>query len=98
MCLCFITFCLGSNVLGAALGSIRGLVHDPDHLPIADASVTVQSVTSDYKLTTQTGPAGDFLLDAVPVGEYVIKIERSGFVAQQESVIINSSSSPILHF
>ncbi len=38
--LCFVTLLGCCNVFGAALGSIRGVVHDPDHLPIADASVT----------------------------------------------------------
>jgi hypothetical protein len=94
----FLTALAGCVAFGAALGSIRGVVHDPDHLPIADAIVTVESVTSDYKLATKTGPAGDFLLTAVPVGEYVIKIDRTGFLPQQESITVNSSSSPVLHF
>src|SRR4051794_3724077 len=98
VCLCFIIVLTRCVVFGAALVSLRGVVHDPDHLPIPNANVTVQSITSDYKLTAQTGPDGGFVLAAVPVGEYVIKIEHSGFISQQQSISINSSSSPILHF
>src|SRR5690242_1565580 len=95
---CFVTVLTRSVLLGATLVSVRGVVHDPDHLPIPDASVTLQSITSGYKLAAQTGAAGDFVLAAVPLGEYVIKIEHTGFLSQEQSLAINSSSTPILHF
>jgi hypothetical protein len=88
---CWMTF-------GAVLGSLRGVVHDPDHLPIPNATIVVQSVTSDYELKGETGPSGDFLFTTVPVGEYVIEIQRTGFVTERENVTVNSSSTPILHF
>ncbi len=99
-CLCFsvVVVLLTSVALGAALGSLRGIVHDPDHLPIPNATVTVQSLTSDYKLTAQTGSGGEFQFTAIPAGEYVITVERPGFVTSRKSVIVNSSSAPILHF
>lgn len=98
VCLFLVTVLSRCVVLGATLVSLRGVVHDPDHLPIPNANVTVQSITSDYKLTAQTGPAGDFVLAAVPVGEYVIEIDHAGFIPQRQSITVNSSSSPILHF
>jgi hypothetical protein len=98
VCLCFLTVLTGCVVLGATLVSLRGVVHDPDHLPIPDATVTLQSLTSAYKLTAQTGAAGDFVLAAVPVGEYSIKVEHPGFIPDEQSLAINSSSTPILHF
>src|SRR5437763_614329 len=88
---CWMTF-------GAVLGSLRGVVHDPDHLPIPNATIVVQSVTSDYELKGETGPSGDFLFTTVPVGEYVIEIQRTGFVRERQSITVNSSSTPILHF
>ncbi len=85
-------------VFGAALGSLRGVVHDPAHLPIPNARIVVQSITSDYKLAGETGPNGEFLFSAVPVGEYVITIQHTGFVTERQDVTVNSSSTPVLHF
>ena len=99
-CVCFgfvsvLTSCMS---FGAAVVSLRGVVHDPDHLPIPNAEIALQSVTSDYKLTAQTGPAGDFVLSPVPIGGYVIKVEHHGFISHEQSIAITSSSNPILHF
>ncbi|MGI8958514.1 MAG: TonB-dependent receptor [Bryobacteraceae bacterium] len=91
-------FRLAAWPLVRRLVSLRGVVHDPDHLPIPNAKISVKSITSDYKVTAQTGPAGDFVLAAVPVGEYVIKVEHAGFIPQQQSIVVNSSSISILHF
>ena len=52
------------------LGSIRGIVHDPQHRPIADATVKLQSSTSDWSRAAQTNSDGEFEFDAVPIGEY----------------------------
>jgi hypothetical protein len=97
-CFCFVSVLTSCMTFGATLVSLRGVVHDPDHLPVPNANISVQSITSAYKLTAQTGPAGDFVLTAVPVGEYVIKVEYPGFIPQQQSITVNSSSIPILHF
>ena len=63
VCFGFVSVLSASVIFGAAVVSLRGVVHDPDHLPIPNATVTLQSITSDYKVTAQTGPAGDFVLD-----------------------------------
>ena len=82
----------------ASLGSIRGVVHDPSHLPVSGARVVLQSVTSSYELTSETGAAGDFQFTAVPAGEYLVTVERTGFVSQRQPITITSTSAPILHF
>lgn len=91
---------LGCALLGwgGVAGSIRGVVHDPAHLPVANANVLVKSETSEFELTAQTGADGEFSLDAVPVGEYIMTVQRQGFVAEKVSVVVNSYSTPTLHF
>ena len=37
-------------------GSVQGIVHDPQHRPIPDASVKLKSATSDWTQTAQIGP------------------------------------------
>ena len=51
-------------------GRIQGIVHDPQHRPIAGASVKLQAVTSVWSQTAQSDDNGEFSFTAVPVGDY----------------------------
>ena len=39
-------------------GSLRGVVHDPDHRPVSGARVVLKSASSDYSETLTTDAAG----------------------------------------
>lgn len=95
---CTVVPVIGLPAWCAVVGSIRGVVHDPAHLPVPNASIVVQSARSEFKLTAETGSEGDFLLDAVPIGEYLVTVQRPGFVTDKASVTVNSYSTPTLHF
>ena len=41
-------------------GSVRGIVHDPQHRPVVSVDVTLKSATSSWSQTTQTNPDGSF--------------------------------------
>lgn len=79
-------------------GDIRGIVHDPQHRPIAGVQVTLQSTTSAWSQTVQTDQGGEFHFDAVAVGEYKIAITHPGFRDIAQPLIVTSGSSPVLHF
>src|SRR5579863_4122127 len=79
-------------------GSVRGIVHDPQHRPVTGASVLLKSATSDWSQQTQTDQDGEFAFAAVPVGDYVVTITASGFEKSERSLTIVSDSSPVLHF
>ncbi len=55
-------------------GKIQGIVHDPQHRPLAGASVKLQAVTSDWSQTTQADDNGEFSFTTVPVGDYKITV------------------------
>ena len=61
-------FLLGSMVLGTVFGTVRGIVHDPQHRPLSDATVTLQAKQSAFTQTFQTDAEGQFHFDAVPLG------------------------------
>jgi hypothetical protein len=82
----------------AVFGSIRGIVHDPQHRPIAGADVKLHSATSDFSMTAQTNQDGEFTLNTIPIGEYVIEVSRSGFQTSKQNVTVISDTSPVLHF
>jgi hypothetical protein len=79
-------------------GKVQGIVHDPQHRPVAGASVKLQAVTSDWSQTGQTGNNGDFLFITVPVGDYKITVTQPKFDTAEQAVTVASGSSPILHF
>ncbi len=79
-------------------GSIRGIVHDPQHRPIGDATVKLQSSGSDYSQSAQTNPDGEFSFPAVPFGDYSITVTASGFSAEKQSLTLASDTSSVLHF
>jgi outer membrane cobalamin receptor len=78
-------------------GSIRGIVHDPQHRPIAGADVKLQSTTSDFSLSTQTNQDGEFTFNPVAIGDYTIQVSHAGFADAKQSLTVISESSPILH-
>ena len=92
-------FLLSSSLLHATIfGRIQGIVHDPQHRPVAGASVKLQAITSDWSQTTQTDDNGEFSFTTVPVGDYKITVTQSKFETAEQTVTVASGSSPILHF
>jgi len=91
-------FCLGSAALGTIFGSVRGIVHDPQHRPVSDAKVVLQAEKSNYLQTVQTDAEGQFHFDAVPLGEYAVTVSQTGFAFGQQTIAVLSGTAPILHF
>src|SRR5271167_2335988 len=91
--------CLFSALLQATIfGRIQGIVHDPQHRPVAGASVKLQAITSDWTQTSQTDDNGEFSFTSVAVGDYKISVTQSQFETAEQAVTVASGSSPILHF
>src|SRR6266436_9183607 len=89
---------LSVPALATIFGTVRGIVHDPQHRPITEATVTLKAKTSNYMQTIQTDTEGGFHFDAVPLGEYSVTVSQAGFVTQQQSVMVMSGAARILHF
>src|SRR6202162_3174489 len=78
-------------------GSVRGVVHDPQHRPIPDVQITLKAKDSAFTLTAQTDVNGDFHFDAVPVAEYVISASKADFATEEQAATVLSGTAPILH-
>ena len=87
-----------SAALAIIFGRIQGIVHDPQHRPVAGASVKLQAMTSDWSQTAQSDDNGEFSFPAVPIGDYKITVTRPKFQTSEQTVTVDSGSSPILHF
>src|SRR5579864_1943368 len=82
----------------SVFGTIKAIVHDPQHRPVKGAQVEVQSRTSAFKTSGITNEEGMALLSNVPVGEYDIKIASPGFSGAEQSVTVTSGNVQELHF
>lgn len=83
--------------LATVLAGIRGVVHDPQHRPIPDAHISLQSVDSDFNLTATTHAQGNFALSNVPIGVYRLAVQAPGFSTSTQTITVVSGTATILH-
>src|SRR5260370_17898404 len=89
-------FCAGA-CLATVFGTVRGIVHDPQHRPVSGIQVVLKAKASEFTLSARTDDAGQFHFDAVPLGEYTVAISDANFVADPQSVVVLSGTAPIMH-
>src|SRR5258708_4323088 len=89
---------LAGASLATVFGTVRGIVHDPQHRPVSGVQVILKAKASEFVLNARTDDAGQFHFDAVPLGEYTVAVSDANFVADQQGVAVLSGTAPILHF
>ena len=77
--------------------TLHGIVHDPQHRPIAKAKITIHAADSAFTLNTTTDSEGEFELSHVPIGVYRVEIVAPGFSTVAQPVTLASGTNPILH-
>ncbi|HEY7405734.1 MAG TPA: TonB-dependent receptor [Candidatus Angelobacter sp.] len=85
-------------VFASVFGTVKAIVHDPQHRPVQGAQVEVRSRTSDFKTSAITNEDGIATVLNVPVGQYEVKINTPGFAATEQSAIVSSGNVLELHF
>lgn len=88
---------LGAAGFATVFGTVRGIVHDPQHRPVAGAEVVLKAKTSEYAQRAKTDAEGQFHFDAVPLGEYTVTVSDTAFASAEQSVTVLSGTAPILH-
>jgi hypothetical protein len=86
------------SAAASIFGAVRGIVHDPQHRPVKGAMVMLKSTTSDLSFTASSNADGEFLINAVPLGDYTVSVASPGFVASKEDVSVSSGTEPVVHF
>src|SRR5208283_3281595 len=61
------------------------------------AEVVLQAKGANYARTTQTDASGEFLFDAVPLGDYAISVSKEGFATVEQATTVLSGTAPIFH-
>lgn len=93
-----ILFLIAGAAFATVFGTVRGIVHDPQHRPISNATVMLRAKSSSYAQTTQSDVNGDFHFDAVPLGEYTASVSQANFAPQEQALTVLSGTAPVLHF
>lgn len=89
---------IASTALATIFGSVRGIVHDPQHRPVEGAIVMLKAKSSDWTKSANTNANGEFALNAIPIGEYAISVASPGFAEGLQSVVVTSGTQPVVHF
>ncbi len=86
-----------SAAFGTIYGVVRGIIHDPQHRPLAGAKITLKAGNSFLTFNATSNANGAFTISSVPLGDYVVTVDRSGFGSYQQTVTINSETTVDLH-
>src|SRR5262249_10544396 len=79
-------------------GSVRGIIHDPQHRPVENAMVMIRAKSSDWSATMNSNADGEFEFKSVAVGRYVVTVAGQGFNQTEQDVVVMSGTQPVLHF
>src|SRR5258706_12945119 len=88
----FALLLLASSAAATIFGTIRGAVRDVQGRPVAGASVTLQSQTTQWTRSVTTDANGAFSLAAVPLGSYTLRVHAAGLASSARSLVLNSGA------
>ena len=74
-----ISVCTLPGVAQQTLGSINGTVVDPSGAVVPGATVTATNAAIGVTRSTVSGGSGFYQIFNLPIGNYVVKVERDGF-------------------
>jgi outer membrane receptor protein involved in Fe transport len=86
------------HLYASVFGTVKAIVHDPQHRPVKGAEVVVHSRTSSLQQKGITNEDGVAVVMKVPVGEYDVTIVSPGFTADTQSATVISDGVQELHF
>src|SRR5215471_6867982 len=69
--------------------SLSGLVTDPSGAAVPNVTVNVTNPSTGYVRTVTTDNAGYYAFQNLPIGDYSIRVEASGFNTDTENVTLN---------
>jgi hypothetical protein len=95
--LMFVIYCGPVALFAADVGSVRGVVHDTGHIPIAAAQVTLKALASDWMQSATTDSRGEFAFMTVPLGDYVLTVAQGDFATAAQAVTVTSGATPVAH-
>ncbi|MGA2438356.1 MAG: TonB-dependent receptor [Acidobacteriaceae bacterium] len=93
----FLCLLPASIARATVFSQLQGVVHDPQHRPLAAVHITLAAARSAFTLSTDSNSEGAFTLPNVPLGDYTVTVTHAGFATLQQSLTLHSNTAPILH-
>jgi len=93
-----LSLALALPAFAGIFGSVRGIIHDPQHRPVQNAMVMIKAKSSDWSATANSDANGNFTFNAVPIGDYVVTVAGLGFEQIEQNVEVMAGTQPVLHF
>lgn len=66
---------------GLSAATVSGSIHDANGAPVSDAKVMVFNPDTGTRQETATDSTGRFSVDGASAGQYIMSVEKSGFVS-----------------
>jgi hypothetical protein len=89
---------LAAAVHASIFSQLHGIVHDPQHRPIAGAHIQLRAENSTFTQSTVTAQDGSFTIPSLPLGDYTLTVSQSGFSTIRQTLTLASGTAPVLHF
>jgi len=89
------------NIAGAQVTSstVLGTVQDQSASPIDGANVTATNLRTGLSRSVVSGEDGSYIINLLPVGDYSIRAERSGFkIGERSPVVLQINSKARVDF
>jgi hypothetical protein len=86
------------SAFATIFGSVHGIIHDPQHRPIQGAHITLKAQNSHWTKSLDSDSNGEFNFSSVPIGNYAVTVSSKGFAQAQQNLVVQSDTSPVLHF
>jgi hypothetical protein len=82
--------CAGSAAVAQDIsGTIEGSILDPSNAPVPHAKVTIKLIDRNQVVRTIiTDAGGDYSAPLIPIGNYSIKVEATGFKTEDRTGIV----------
>lgn len=78
-------------------GALIGVVVDPSEARVAGATVTASARDFTLTRTVKTNGAGEFRIESLPPGNYLVTIEAPGFASQTANIEVAVAATPTLN-
>ena len=88
---------ISANLYASVFGTVRVIVHDPQHRAVPHAQVDLQSPALPHPLKETTDSLGVAQFTAVPIGSYRVEVRAPGFALSETTIRAISDRVQELH-
>jgi hypothetical protein len=75
------------------MGTVTGTIHDPQGAVVSGASITALQTATAATRTVKSDSAGNYVIPLLPIGEYEVTAEATGFQKISSKVILQAQQT-----